>query len=156
MRRNTYNNKVIEMEKGQIFSLVFLISMVVIMAAIGLLIQTTEFNSYNMKEERIHNKMRNVAKISANLIVSSNETTCDDGLGGHLMNCVDSTADFTPITSFLTNSGYEYDIDSAGGAIDMLSGLAWNGQDFVEVKRTTFIDNLSGSAEDLTVRAWKA
>ena len=42
------------MKKGQIFSLDFLISMVVIMAAIGLLIQATEFNTYNMKEERIY------------------------------------------------------------------------------------------------------
>ena len=98
--------------------------------------------------------MRNSAKISANLIVSSNETTCDDGLGGYLMNCVDSSSDFTPITSFLTNSGYEYDIDTTGGAIDLLSGLAWNRQDFVEVKRTTFVDSLIGNAEDLTVRVW--
>ena len=143
------------MERGQIFSLDFLISMVVITAAVALLIQATEFNTYNMKEERTYNEMRNVARIASNMIIASNETTCDDGAGGHLMNCVDSGADFTPITDFLTNSGYEYDIESSGGAIDMLNGLAWNGQDFVEEKRTTFIDNLSGSAEDLTVRVWK-
>lgn len=140
------------MERGQIFSLDFLISMVLITAAIGLLIQATEFNTYSMKEERMYNEMRNVARIAANLIVSSNETTCEDGEVGHLMNCVDSVnGNFAPITSFLTASGYKYDIDPLGPAGESV----WVDEDFVEVKRKTFIDDLSGNAEDLTVRVWK-
>ncbi len=125
--------------------------MVVIMAAIGLLIQATEFNTYNLKEERRYNEMRNSARIAANLIVSSNETTCDDGIGGHLMNCVDSGADFTPITNFLNRSGYAYSMDPLNPAGESV----WNNEDFVEVKRTTFMDDFSGNAIDLTVRVWK-
>ncbi len=140
------------MKKGQIFSLDFLISMVVIMAAVGLLIQATEFNTYNMKEERMYNEMRNVAKIAANLIVSSNETTCSDGLGGHLMNCVDTGADFTKITGFLTDSGYKYNIDQLTLAGESILG----NEDFVEIKRKAFMDDLIGSTVDLGVRVWKA
>ncbi len=140
------------MEQGQIFSLDFLISMVVITAAVALLIQTTEFNTYNMKEERTYNEMRNVARIASNMIIASNETTCDDGAGGHLMNCVDSGADFTPITDFLTASGYLYDIDP----LNPVGESVWNTEDFVEEKRTTFIDDFSGVAEELTIRVWKA
>ena len=147
------------MERGQIFSLDFLISMIVITAAIGLLIQATEYNTYNMKEERAYNEMRNVARIAANLIVSSNETTCEDEIGGHLMNCVDTiNGNFVPITNFLDASGYEYNIETETTVpkLDLDSGVAYNGKDFVEVKRTTFVNNVSGNSETLTVKVWKA
>ncbi len=150
------------MERGQIFSLDFLISMVVVMAAVGLLIQATEFNTYTMKEERIYNEMRNVARISANLIVSSNETTCSDGtvgqLVGQLMNCVDDTGlgKFNPITNFLVKSEYEYDIEITNSLVDLDSGPAYINQDYVEVKRLTFVNVVGGDLEELTVKVWKA
>ncbi len=145
------------MEKGQIFSLDFLISIVVITAAIALLIQATEFNTYNMKEERIYNEMRNVARIAANLIVSSNETTCFDTTGEHLMNCIDTvTGNFAPITLFLDDSDYEYDIETEALGLDLDSGVAYDEEDFVEIKRLTFVNGLGGTPEDLTVRVWKA
>ena len=143
------------MQRGQIFSLDFIISMVVITAAIALLIQATEFNTYNMKEERIYNEMRNTARIAANLIVSSNETTCSDGTGGHLMNCVDTGGNFVPIDDFLTASGYQYDIS----LLDVTGETSWNNNidsDFVEIERQVLIDNLDGNPKDLTVRVWKA
>ena len=148
------------MERGQIFSLDFLISMVVITAAIALLLQATEYNTYNMKEERIYNEMRNVARISANLIVSSNETTCENGVGTgeYLMNCVDLGGDFTPIETFLDDSDYEYEIKTTynTGTTILSSGISYNGEDFIEVKRSACVDDLTGVPEDITVMVWKS
>ena len=147
------------MERGQIFSVDFIISIVVITAAIALLIQATEFNTYNMKEERIYDEMRNVARIAANIIVSSNETTCNDGAVGYLMNCVDSAGlggGLNAVTNFLDESGYEYYIKTTNLAIELGGGEDYDGQDFVEVKRTTFVDNVLGNPEELVVRVWTA
>lgn len=142
------------MEKGQIFSLDFLISMAVVMAAIGLVIQTAEVSAYSAKETRISGELRNVAEITANLIVASNETTCD-GAGGHLMNCVDSTADFSKITGFLQNAGYGYSITAPGGVINLQSAVPWNAQDYYETSRLVFINNTGGDHVDLKVKVWK-
>lgn len=142
------------MEKGQIFSLDFLISMAVVMAAIGLVIQTAEVNTYNTKETRIQGELSNVAEITADLITASNETTCDDGRGGHLMNCVNSSADFSKITGFLAGEGYGYSI--TGGAINIQSAAAISSQDFYEALRNVFIDNTIGSTVELKVKVWKA
>lgn len=140
------------MEKGQIFSLDFLISMAVMMAAIGLVIQTAEVNTYNAKETRVQGELRNVAEITADLIVASNETTCADGRGGHLMNCVDSMANFSKITGFLADAGYGYSVEPAG----MIEPVGIQGSnDYYEIRRTVFINNTGGSTVELKVRVWK-
>ena len=149
------------MERGQIFSLDFLISMVVITAAIALLIQATEFNTYNMKEERTYNEMRNVARIASNMIIASNETTCEDGIGGLLMNCVETSnitaiTAFDSITKFLDDSGYGYEIKTSGEELSRSSVHSYNNQDFVDVNRLAFVNDLSGDPEDITVKVWKA
>jgi len=141
------------MQKGQIFSLDFLISMAVVMAAIGLVIQTAEVSAYNAKETRIQGELWNVAETAADLIAASNETTCSNGGGGHLMNCVDATADFSKITGFLEDAGYGYSITATG--ISLLNG-SQGSNDYYETARTVFINNTSGSTVDLKVRVWKA
>ena len=130
-----------------------MISMAVVMAAIGLVIQTAEVGAYNAKETRIQGELWNVAEITADLIAASNETTCSDGGGGHLMNCVDATADFSKITGFLADAGYGYSITATG--ISLLSG-SQGSNDYYETARTVFINNTSGGTVDLKVRVWKA
>lgn len=126
--------------------------MAVVMAAMGLVIQTAEVSTYNAKETRIQGELRNVAEITADLIAASNETTCVDARDGHLMNCVNSTADFSKITGFLADAGYGYSITATG--ISLLNG-AQGSNDYYETRRAVFINNTVGNPDELKVKVWK-
>lgn len=127
--------------------------MIVVMAAVGLMIQAIESNTYNAKEARIHESMKNAAETAADLIAAGNETTCTDITGNHLMNCVDSGGDFSGITGFLADSGYEYYIRTNTSIISQTSD--WDEQDFAEVKKPVFVDDVLGDEDELTVRVWE-
>jgi len=64
------------MKKGQMFSLDFLISLIAITAAVGLLIQTVEINTYNLKEESQFNEIKAIAETAGNLLVSNPDVIC--------------------------------------------------------------------------------
>lgn len=74
------------MQKGQIFSLDFLISLVAVMAAIGLMVQAIEVNTYYQKEERQFNELKTVAETAGDMLVGNPEIVCElvDGSGGYL------------------------------------------------------------------------
>jgi len=147
------------MKKGQMFSLDFLISLVALTAAIGLLIQAVEINTYTQKEEREFTEMKAVAETAANLIVAGNDTTCyDPPTKMRFMNCVDdSVPGFKSITDFLDRAGYEYSItadDGMGNPIS-LKPVAIAKQDFYEVKRQIRINDKVNDPTDLLVKVWK-
>ncbi len=145
------------MQKGQIFSLDFLISLVAVTAAIGLMIQAIEVNTYYQKEETQHSELRAVAETAAGLIVAGNDTTCVDATGQHLINCVDAGADFSGITNFLSSAGYSYEIDDGpGGSLVLPPPIPYNDEDFYEVKRRVFVNGVGGAPRDLSVKVWKA
>lgn len=80
-------------KKGQIISLDFLISLIAVTLAIGLLIQFSELKTYNEKEEMGWMELKQVAETASDLLVSAPEITCDlldesDNYLGNLNNCL--------------------------------------------------------------------
>ena len=64
------------MEKGQIFSLDFLISLVAVILAIGLIIQFSELNVYNKKDNQLFDETKRVAETAGNLLVGNPDIAC--------------------------------------------------------------------------------
>ena len=146
------------MKKGQIFSLDFLISLVALTAAVGLMIQAIEVETYYEKERTTYDEMKLVAGTAADLLVASNETTCIDAAGNRLMNCIDSTIDSSDTDRLISNK-YGYKITDGAGKLG--AGLerdfaSLDEQDFVEIKRTVFIDSVQAPEipTDLLVKVW--
>lgn len=91
-------------QKGQIFTLDFLISMVLVILALGLVIQFLELNEYNLQEQELRHELETVGSMAADLMVSSPEIVCELGyyenpmdMGSwyrisYLMNCLTHTA----------------------------------------------------------------
>lgn len=80
------------MEKGQIFSLDFLLSIAVVMMALGLVLRAAELASYDWKDREIFSELKGVAENSGNLLVASPEINCRvRGIDINIMNCVDTT-----------------------------------------------------------------
>lgn len=163
MRTNNNNNKNVmkKMKKGQIFSLDFLISLIALTAAIGLMIQAIEVNTYYEKEKNAFDEMKLVAETAADLLIASNETTCVDLAGNHLMNCIDNTVDPLDLadTDRLIPNKYGYKIIDETARLD--AGLErdfinLDKQDFVEIKRIIFIDSIEPpeTPTTLSVKVW--
>ena len=150
------------MQKGQVFSLDFLISLVAVVVAVGLMLQAVEVNTYAQKEERLYNEMEMVAETAADLIALGSDTTCTNASGANIVNCVDTSMP-TPnawggkvIDAFhpgLNPSGYKYEI-SCGGVTRTSPGPPWASEDFYEVQRAVST-SVGGMPETLFVRVWK-
>jgi len=140
-------------QKGQLFSLDFIISMVAVTAAIGLLIHGIEVNAYSQKEQQLYDELKQVAETAADLLVTSDGTTCEiQSLGGpakvYLVNCLDegkigSLGDLFP-------NGYCYESSSTNGSSSLEDncGVAHNVQDFYEAKREIVTLNLPLNKKD--------
>lgn len=81
------------MEKGQVFSLDFLVSLAAVTLAIGLLFQAVEVRAYSQKEGEMRAELEMVAETAADLLVSNPEIVCElvDYEGSHisyLENCI--------------------------------------------------------------------
>jgi hypothetical protein len=150
---------VVEMEKGQLFSLDFLISLIAITAAVGLMIHSIETNTYSQKEFRESGGMKAVAEIASEMLAADSRIACMDARAppNAIVNCIDSGKDRSHITDFITGSGYRYSLQDgfATHAINEQSA-AYANQDFYEVKRTVFINSTGpGDETELTLRVWK-
>jgi len=80
-------------KRGQIFSLDFLISLIALTLALGLLIQFAEIKTYNENEELQWLELKGVAETAADLLVSNPDIVCElKDEGGSplhsLMNCL--------------------------------------------------------------------
>jgi len=131
------------MGKGQIFSLDLLISLVAVTVAVGLILQTIEVNTYYQKADRPAKELKAVAETTASLLMASNETTCLDSTGEHIMNCIDETADFSAIFP----KDYDYEIKINGTTISESGDV--KEKDFYEIQRK------STQGEIVSVKVWK-
>ena len=148
------------MEKGQIFSLDFIISMVAVIAAIGLMIQVIEVNVYNQKEAAADKEMKIVAERAADLLVAgykynSGYTACKEG-GIYLMNCVKENLPTGQVSHLLIPNEYNYEITGIGIGLNRTPGSFDVGDDFYEAKRTIKVDNTGAGDTTFTVKVWKA
>lgn len=80
-------------KKGQIFSLDFLLSIILVVLALGLILNTMELNVYNMKEEEMKRELRTIGETAADLLVSSPDIVCqlvdiNDNNIDYLRNCI--------------------------------------------------------------------
>ena len=64
-------------QKGQVFSVDFLISIMVIVLAIGLLLNFYELSAHAQKESKINSELRSAAERAADLLVYSPDVTCE-------------------------------------------------------------------------------
>jgi hypothetical protein len=154
------------MEKGQVFSLDFLISLVAVVAAVGLMLQAVEVNTYAQKEERMYNEMKMAAETAADLITLGNDTTCQNAAGTRsYANCVDLTLSnnwenkvpdmFRQGACAACNpNGYKYEIELSGTTETVPGGFRWVNEDFYEVRRTV-ATSIGGAPETLRVKVWK-
>jgi len=150
------------MEKGQIFSMDFIISMVAVVAATGLLIQAVEVGVYNAKEAGARKELEVIAERAADMIAAgyiyqgNKGTTCYDSASGlYLMNCIDSGINSAQVTHILIPYNYEV-TDDSGALHDLSRGSGTLGDnDFYEAVRTVFVNNAGGGTEELRVKVWR-
>jgi len=80
-------------KKGQVFSLDFLISLILIVLAIGIIIQLSEINSYETKEKQVREELEMVGGTAKNLLLTSPSIVCgiadirDNEIIGYMNGC---------------------------------------------------------------------
>ena len=82
-------------QKGQFFSIDFLIAMAIAVLALGMLLHVYELNTYEQKEARIQNELTLIAMNSSNILL--NTTKCEAGTsltdkGYELHGCTDTSS----------------------------------------------------------------
>ena len=147
------------------FSLDFIISMVAVIAAIGLMIQVVEVNVYNQKESAADKEMKIVAERAADMVVagyrySSGYTACKDndrGITGiYLMNCVKNDPPVGLVSHLLISNKYNYEITGIGSGLSRTPGSFDAGDDFYEAVRTIKVNSPTTGDAELKVKVWKA
>ncbi len=63
-------------QKGQIFSLDFILSLAIIILAIGMMLQFMELQEYNQREAEIQNELYSIGETASLLLVSNPAFTC--------------------------------------------------------------------------------
>ncbi len=84
------------MKKGQIISLDFIFSIVLVILALGLLVRISEANNYRMKQEELFNELQRIGRTASVVLTDSEEFTCEvQDLSGTMLynaiNCLDLT-----------------------------------------------------------------
>lgn len=159
------------MRKGQIISLDFMVSLIGVVLAIGLLIQGFEMNTYATKEAQAYNELRIVGETAADLLVSNPDIVCNlvDGSGkllGHLNNCIDTSKTISKEKLGIPET-YNYNIEGSGLTLAGNSTLSGNEKNVYAVERTVVTHSgdvpkscmVDGScllaATAITLRVWK-
>jgi hypothetical protein len=65
------------MKKGQLISLDFIMSLVLIVAAMGLVMQLSEIENYNFKDKELKDETQIIGKTAAELLVNSPRIVCE-------------------------------------------------------------------------------
>ncbi len=84
------------MKKGQVISIDFLLSVGIIILAIGMLLNLSESNAYTKKQEQIFQEIKSIGTAAAENLILSNNTTCEiknekNETTLNIPNCIDST-----------------------------------------------------------------
>lgn len=85
--------------KGQLFSTDFLLALILVIFAIGFLVQAVELNAYNLKEKELDSELERIALTASNRLASSEKISCElvTSTGASLspkqyvLNCIDSS-----------------------------------------------------------------
>lgn len=136
------------MQKGQIFSLDFLIATAIAILAIGLVFQYSELQVYDLKDSQIFGETKRIAGTAGSLLAGNPAITCDlKNSSGvkitELPNCVDSS---TTIAKELLGipSSYNCSIVPASGTLNSTECPSTgnpSAQDFYTVQRTIVMHN---------------
>ncbi|MBU2100778.1 MAG: hypothetical protein ABH850_01330 [Candidatus Micrarchaeota archaeon] len=96
------------MKKGQLISLDFIMSLVLIVAAMGLVMQLSEIENYNFKDKELKDETQIIGKTAAELLVNSPRIVCElvdvrdeNKVLSYLSNCIPEF----PFTSNLAACG---------------------------------------------------
>jgi len=65
------------MKKGQIISLDFIMSLVLLVLAVGLVLQLSEIENYNFKDKELKDDTQIMGKTAANNLVNSPKLVCE-------------------------------------------------------------------------------
>ncbi len=84
------------MKKGQLISMDFLMSIVLVVLSIGLIMQLSEVENYNFKDKTLRDETHIRGKTASTLLVNSPETTCE------LVDIRDENQIISPISNCLT------------------------------------------------------
>ncbi len=105
-------------KKGQIISLDFLISIGLIVIALGLLVQFVEGNSYEKKQENIFRELKSVGSAASENLVSSNSINCEIAQQNYkIANCIN-----------LQNIGTDSEVENVLGIPEEYEWrLTWSG-----------------------------
>ncbi len=132
-------------KKGQIFSLDFLISLIAVTLAIGLLLQMSELKAYNEKEEAAWQKLKQLGETASRLLVNNPDIICDVDNGASdfvISNCIDSTKTINRAALGLPlDIGFSVKSHGPVPAIDESSGARGVDADYYSVKRTVVVNN---------------
>jgi len=157
------------MQRGQVFTLDFLISLIAATLAVGLLIQAVELRTYSQKESQLGKDLERVAENAGNMLVASNGITCElQSTGGahidYMNNCVDTAKiDETNAWELLgIPLGYGFNVS---GAIE-IGGPVPGETDFAEEARTVVVssgavkkdvfEQHSFAPVQVKIRVWRA
>lgn len=78
-------------KKGQIITVDFVFSLILLMLALGCVFRIAEANQYKMKEDELFMDLQRIGTASAELLVSSPDFVCEVTMGGqpqYLNNCI--------------------------------------------------------------------
>ncbi len=125
---------------GQIVSLDFLISIIAIVLALGILIQISELKTYDEIEEREWMELRQVSETAAARLVSNPELNCIVVKNGgenelfRMPNCLDITVAMARSHLAIPESpSYGFELSDGDGTLGSYGSRGNN--DFIEVKR---------------------
>jgi len=65
------------MKKGQLVSLDFIMSLILVVLAIGLVMQISEIENYNFKDKELKDETQIIGKTAALNLINSSKTTCE-------------------------------------------------------------------------------
>ncbi len=98
------------MKKGQIISLDFIISLVLIVMAIGLVLQLSEIENYNFKDKKLKDDVQIMGKTASNLLVNSPKTVCE------LVDARDQNKIISYISNCLPDFNFAVPYNECGGS----------------------------------------
>ena len=165
-------------QKGQFFSIDFLIAMAIAVLALGMLLHFYELNTYEQKEARIQNELTLIAMNSSNILLNTNNCTAKNNLsvkGYELHGCTDTSSWINltkaelmiplEVNCYITK-GVSVAIDGCGtDALPNTPNIAVIERTFLErnskITKTQYENCLDGACaeiytpKDLVVKIWK-